>query len=194
MSEVHVVCYVHVLRVSTTSSCSFRRVVLSTVQKDTCAEARSMNVAGPWCVAKGYILMIITVEIAPDLEQQLRQEASRAGLAPDAYIMQAVQERLTQTSYRHRHAPRLSSEEAQLLAKINLGLSPTEWERYHTLVARRKAETLTPDEQTELIALSDRLEEANAQRIGYLAELARVRHTTLDAVMSELGLTPDSHG
>ena len=49
----------------------------------------------------------------------------------------------------------------------------------HALVARRKAETLTPGEQTELIALSDRLEEANAQRIGYLAELARVRHTTL---------------
>lgn len=138
--------------------------------------------------------MIITIEIAPDLEQQLRQEAARAGLAPDAYVMQAVQERLTQTSHRHRPAPRLSPEEAQLLAKITLGLSPTEWEQYHALVARRKAETLTPDEQTELIALSDRLEEANARRIGYLAELARVRHTTLEAVMSELGLTPDSYG
>ena len=150
--------------------------------------------AGPWCIAKGCTRMIITIEIAPDLEQQLRQEAARAGLTPDAYIMQAVQERLTQTSHRHHSAPRLSPEEAQLLAKINLGLSPAEWERYHALVARRKAEILTPDEQTELIALSDRLEEANAQRIGYLAELARVRHTTLDAVMSELGLMPESHG
>ena len=52
--------------------------------------------------------MIITIEIAPDLEQQLRQEAARAGLTPDAYIMQAVQERLTQTSHRHHSAPRLS--------------------------------------------------------------------------------------
>lgn len=138
--------------------------------------------------------MVLTIEIAPDLEQQLRQEAARIGLAPDAYIIQAVQERLAQTGHRHHPGPRLSPEEAHLLSKINLGLSFTEWERYHTLVARRKAETLTPDEQTELIALSDRLEEANAQRIGYLAELARVRHTTLDAVMSDLGLTPDSHG
>jgi hypothetical protein len=129
-----------------------------------------------------------------DLEQQLRQEAASAGLAPEAYILQAVQDRLMQTSHRHRPAPRLSPEEAELLAKINLGLSPTEWERYHALVARRKAEILTPDEQTELIALSDSLEEANAQRLGYLAELARVRHTTLDAVMSELGLMPDSYG
>ena len=150
--------------------------------------------AEPCCVAKEYTRMLITIEIAPDLEQQLRQEAASAGLAPEAYILQAVQERLTQTSHRHRPAPRLSPEEAQLLAKINLGLSPTEWERYHALLARRMAETLTPDEQKELIALSDRLEEANAQRIGYLAELARVRHTTLDVVMSELGLTPDSHG
>jgi hypothetical protein len=91
--------------------------------------------------------------------------------------MQAVQERLTQTSHRYHSAPRLSPEEAQLLAKINLGLAPAEWERYHTLVARRKAETLISDEQTELIALSDRLEEANTRRIGYLAALAQVRHT-----------------
>jgi hypothetical protein len=138
--------------------------------------------------------MLITLEIAPELEQQLRQEAARAGLAPDAYILQAVQERLMQMSHRHPSTPRLSPEEARLLAKINLGLSPAEWERYHTLAARRKAETLTPDEQTELIALSDRLEEANARRIGYLAELAQVRHTTLEAVMHALGLTPDSHG
>jgi hypothetical protein len=138
--------------------------------------------------------MLITIEIAPGLEQQLRQEAARVGLAPDAYIIKAVQEHLTQTSHRHHPAPRLSPEEAHLLSKINLGLAPTEWERYHALVTRRKAETLTPDEQIELITLSDRLEEANAQRIGHLAELARVRHTTLDAVMSELGLTPDSHG
>jgi hypothetical protein len=138
--------------------------------------------------------MLITIEIAPDLEHQLRQEAARTGLTPDAYILRAVQERLTQTSHRHPSVSRLSPEEAQLLAKINLGLSPAEWERYHALVARRKAETLTPDEQTELISLSDRLEEANARRIGYLAELAQVRHTTLDAVMHELGLTPDSHG
>ena len=138
--------------------------------------------------------MMITIEIAPGLEQQLRQEAARVGLAPDAYIMKAVQEHLTQTSQRRRSVPHLSPEEGHLLSKINLGLSPTEWERYHTLVAQRKAETLTPDEQTALIALSDRLEEANAQRIEYLAELARIRHTTLNAVMSELGLTPESHG
>jgi hypothetical protein len=136
--------------------------------------------------------MTITIEIAPKLERQLRQEAARVGMAPEAYIAEAVQERLAQTRPRHRRAPRLSAEEARLLSKINLGVSPSEWERYHELVARRKAETLTPDEQTELIALSDRLEEVNARRIGYLAELARVRNTSLETLVRELGLTPTS--
>jgi hypothetical protein len=136
--------------------------------------------------------MTITIEIPPQLERQLRQEAARVGLAPEAYIVEAVQERLAQTRPRRRHSPHLSPEEARLLSKINLGVSPHEWERYHALVARRKTETLTPDEQTELIALSDRLEEVNAQRIGYLAELARVRNTSLEALVRELGLTPNS--
>jgi hypothetical protein len=137
--------------------------------------------------------MTITIEIAPELEQQIRREAARAGLAPDAYIVEAVQARLTQTQPRQRRVPHLSPVEAQLLAKINLGLSSGEWERYHELVMRRKAEMLTPDEQTELIALSDRLEEANARRIECLAALARVRNTTLDALIRDLGLTPTSH-
>lgn len=138
--------------------------------------------------------MTITIEIPSKLERQLRQEAARVGLAPEAYIVEAVQERLAQTRPRHRHRPYLSPEEARLLSKINLGVSPHEWERYHELVARRKAETLTPDEQTELIALSDHLEEVNAQRIGYLAELARLRNTSLEALIRELGLTPTSDG
>jgi hypothetical protein len=136
--------------------------------------------------------MTITVEIPPELERQLRQEAASVGLAPEAYIVEAVQERLAQARPRRRHAPRLSPEEARLLSKINLGISPSEWERYHELIARRKGEALTPDEQMELIALSERLEEINAQRIGYLAELARVRNTSLEALIRELGLTSTS--
>ena len=135
--------------------------------------------------------MTITIKIPPELEWQVRQEAARVGLAPDAYIVEAVQARLMQQS-QHR-VPRLSPEEARLLAKINLGLSPTEWERYHELVAQRQAETLMPDEQTELIALTDRLEEANVQRIECLAELAHMRNISLEALIRDLGLAPTSH-
>lgn len=105
-----------------------------------------------------------------------------------------MQERLAQTRPRRRYRLRLSPEEVHLFSKINLGISPHKWERYHEQVARRKAETLTPDEQIELIALSDHNEEVNAQRIGYLAELARLRNTSLEALIRELGLTPTSDG
>ncbi len=87
----------------------------------------------------------------------------------------------------------LSEAESRLLEQINLGLSQEDWERYHKLIAKRRAETLTHDEQQELIALSDRIEEANARRIEYLVELARLRGTTLDELMGQLGIKAPSY-
>jgi len=80
--------------------------------------------------------------------------------------------------------------EVELLRKIHEGLGPETWDRYRELVARRRAEKLTPEEHAELIALSDRIEEANARRIGYVAELADLRKTTLPELMDELGIAP----
>ena len=37
------------------------------------------------------------------------------------------------------------------------------------------------------------IEEANAKRIGYVAELAAVRKTTLPVLLKELGLKPVAH-
>ena len=112
----------------------------------------------------------ITLELTPELEQQLRDEAAQHGLDPNHYIVNALKERL-------RPVPRtvsfLSKVEADLLQNINLGLSPQRWEQYHTLLAKRRAETLTHEEQAILIEISDQIEQANACRIQYLIELAR---------------------
>jgi ABC-type Zn uptake system ZnuABC Zn-binding protein ZnuA len=59
---------------------------------------------------------------------------------------------------------------------------------YHALIAKRRAETLTTEEQATLIEISDQIEQANAHRIEYLIELATVRGTSLEAVMHELGI------
>ena len=134
--------------------------------------------------------MTIVIEIAPELESQIRQAAATAGLSPDAYIVESVTERLHQTRHRQSSPKRLSKIETSLLQKINQSLSQIEWLRYRELIAKRQAETLTPQEQAALIALSDQIEEANAKRIEYLAELARVRQTTIPALMKELGLKP----
>jgi hypothetical protein len=64
------------------------------------------------------------------------------------------------------------------------------WARYRELVARRQAETLTAEEHTELIALIDRIELANAHRIECLAELATRRQVPLRVLMAEMGIQP----
>ncbi len=62
------------------------------------------------------------------------------------------------------------------------------WEHYHALIAKRRAETLTAEEQATLIEISDQIEQANTRRIQYLLELASLRGTSLEAVMQELGI------
>ncbi|MCG8350203.1 MAG: hypothetical protein MI924_20755 [Chloroflexales bacterium] len=137
--------------------------------------------------------MSITIDVGPDMEQQLRQAAAQAGLAPETYIIELLRERLSQ-SHRHANNERsISPSETELLLQINQSLSGITWARYHELVAKRKVETLMEDEQQELIDLTDQIETANAQRISYLVELAQLRRTPLDALMHELGLKSTDH-
>jgi hypothetical protein len=82
--------------------------------------------------------------------------------------------------------------ESDLLKEINLGVSTDTWAEYHTLIAKRQAETLTETERHQLISISDRLEVANVRRMKALIELANLRGQSLAVVMQELGI-PESH-
>lgn len=92
-----------------------------------------------------------------------------------------------------RRALNLSKNEAQLLKKINHGLPPEIQKRYIELNAKRKAETLTSKEHKELLGLIDQIEKSDAQRVKYLAELARIRGTSLTALMKELDIRPPAY-
>ena len=83
---------------------------------------------------------------------------------------------------------RLSPEESVLLQKINEGFPEAEWSRFHALRARFDAELLTPEEHHELIALSNRIEIAHAKRLALVWELAKLRGSTLERMMEELGM------
>lgn len=85
-----------------------------------------------------------------------------------------------------RKAPNLSADETELMFHINQGISHNEQKRFDTLVAKRQAETLTQEEHQELIALTEEIERKDAERMKSLAELARIRGKSLDAVMEEL--------
>lgn len=129
--------------------------------------------------------MTLTIELTPDIEKQLRSEAAKMGMDANRYIVNTLEERLRQLRAASSH---LSREESELLQKINLGIAEEKWRRYRDLIAKRRAETLTTEEHQELIALSDQIEQANARRIGYLAELATRRKLSLETLMRELGI------
>ena len=87
-----------------------------------------------------------------------------------------------------RRAPRLSQRESELLTKINRGLPINVQTRLNALIAKRQAETLTPNEHKELLRLIERSEKAEAARVEALARLAQLRSISLTTLMHNLGI------
>src|SRR5579859_6088347 len=133
--------------------------------------------------------MTLTIHLKPELEAQLQEEAAKSGIDASTYIVRALQERLQRKS--HKPLPsHLSPEESALLKKINQGLPEAMWQEYQDLIAKRRAETLTPEEHARLIALSATIEEAHTERMAHVAELARRRQIPLKTLMRQLGIKP----
>ncbi|HLK55597.1 MAG TPA: hypothetical protein VKU00_03485 [Chthonomonadaceae bacterium] len=133
--------------------------------------------------------MTLTIELTPELEAQLREEAAKIGSDTNTYVVQTLEERL-----QRKNPPlvpsHLSQEESALLQMINQGLPEAIWQEYHDLVAKRRAETLTPEEHARLIALSDVIAEAHTERMVRVGELARLRNMSLKALMKQLDIKP----
>ena len=87
-----------------------------------------------------------------------------------------------------RNAPNVSHDEAELLLKINQGLSPKMQRRFDELVEKLQAETMTAREREEFLRLTNRIEKQDAKRIALLGKLAEIRQQTLDEVTKDLGI------
>jgi RNA polymerase sigma factor (sigma-70 family) len=87
-----------------------------------------------------------------------------------------------------RKAPHLKPEESKLLARANDALPPELTSRLSKLQKKRHARSLSAAEFEELISLSDRVEQLHAERLQALADLARLRGTTLTDLMDQLGI------
>lgn len=133
--------------------------------------------------------MTLTIDLTQELEAQLREEAAKKGIDTGTFVIRALEERLRRNR-RQRVPSHLSPEESALLQKINQGLPETVWQEYHDLIAKRRAETLAIEEQERLVALSERVEEAHAERMAHLAELAQRRQVPLKTLMRQLGVKP----
>jgi hypothetical protein len=93
-----------------------------------------------------------------------------------------------------RQAPRLTAAEAELLQKINQGLSPSARKKWQHLVRKRDARKLTPREYHELVRLVDQIEELQTNRLKWMVQLAQLRKTSVDDLLKELGIQTPGHG
>ncbi len=87
-----------------------------------------------------------------------------------------------------KSSSRLSKRETELLGRINTGLSEARARRLTRLDALRRDEVLKPEEHAELLGLVDESERLAESRAGALVELARLRGTTVQSLVKDLGL------
>ncbi len=127
------------------------------------------------------------VQVQLSTEELLKAVSQLSKSDLDRFVQQTLELRA------RRSAPSLPQAEAELLQKINQSIPPEIQQRYETLITKRKAETLTPEEHTELLQLTGGIEHLEAQRITYLTELARLRRTSLGELMEQLGIHPPEY-
>lgn len=88
---------------------------------------------------------------------------------------------------------RLSQTEAQFIVKINQGLPVEVQKRYNELIDKRRDESLSSEEYSELLRLTDQIENLEAQRMRYLSELACYRKISLTELMENMGIQPPAY-
>ncbi len=128
--------------------------------------------------------MTLNLEIPQAIEQQLIQEANLQGVSLDNYLVQV----LKRVVKKPKSSDKLS--ESDLLKKINLNISESEWLDYKQLTAFRRAETISDQDYQRLLLLGNKIELANAERFQYLIALAQLRQVSLDKLMADLGIKP----
>ena len=126
--------------------------------------------------------MSLTLTLPHHAEAQLRELAQQQGVSAEDYAAQLLE------SFAQRRELQEASE-SQLLQRLGFGFTEREWERYRQLVELRREANLDAAEQRELLSLSEQLEQANAKRMGVLAELAKRRQAPLETLMQEVGIT-----
>ena len=90
-----------------------------------------------------------------------------------------------------RKAAHIPNAEAVLLSKINEGVIPLALRRRCAeLTGKQRSGLLEEEEEEELSAIVDEIEIRNAQRVSNLVDLAELRQTTLDELMSALAIAP----
>lgn len=123
-----------------------------------------------------------TVQIPVELSAELLYQAAEQLSAPDlerfAMRILALQAR--------RFAATLPREEAELLLKIAQPAPLDVQERFQSLAAKRRAETLSPQEREELRNLTEKFEQRDAERVKLIAKYGQYRQSTFASLLEQL--------
>lgn len=124
-----------------------------------------------------------TIPIEISTEQLLQAVERLPANELDAFVARVNALRARQGS------PRLSQDETTLLLAINRSpLLPEQQARFDALVSKRQDVTISSEELHELIQLTDVIEQRDVERLEALRDLARLRGTTVPALMDALGI------
>ena len=134
--------------------------------------------------------MHLNIELPYDLETQLREQAQQKGKALNQYIMGLIQEKMNSSRPK---TPSLTADETRLFQTINKGFSDEFWNKLHDLDKKRQQAVLTESERQDMIAMTEELEMTNLERMKALIQLAAIRQTDLDTLMTQLGLMNGKH-
>jgi len=134
----------------------------------------------------------LTIELDAQTEEKLRRMEKARGETRDKFVSQLLADTVAQhpdaqtTSIDELIASLPQLTEPELLQRIGAGWEASRWKRYHELVGKRKAETLTRKEYNELSRLTDKRELLNAERLFLLIELSKRRGVSVEALMDEM--------
>ncbi|MDD1413897.1 STAS/SEC14 domain-containing protein [Dolichospermum sp. ST_con] len=87
----------------------------------------------------------------------------------------------------HKKAASLFKNEAKLFLKTHENII-IDNNNYEKLIDNREVETLTKEEYQALLYLGEQIDKLQAQRIEYMAELAKIHGISLTKLMEKLGL------
>ena len=124
----------------------------------------------------------VTSQIEIDLDEVLRGLARLGSKELEQFVEKVI------ALQAQRRAPSLPKDETELLQQINCGLPADIRQRYDALNAKLHDETITPQEHAEFLALIDRVELADAERMQRLIALARLRGVSVDTLIEQLGI------
>jgi signal transduction histidine kinase len=127
---------------------------------------------------------VYKVEAQVDTKQLLQVVEQMPQTDFEAFVTQVLMLRA------QRLVQSLSLSESELIFKIKQSIPDELQQQFNDLIAKRYSLTLTNAEQAELIQLSDRIEDLDAKRIEYLAQLAQLRKRSLTEVMQDLNIQP----